>query len=106
MVRRSRTEEQVEAALRALEDASATDAEKSEMLMEIAMGLQQKPQTPEDLLGAIKLYEMAVDRCLDGQELLRARIQARMGTAYMMLPAEDASPLQQARDAFLEGFIP
>ncbi|MEQ8670539.1 MAG: hypothetical protein RIC50_13160, partial [Rhodospirillales bacterium] len=105
MVRRSRTEEQVEAALRALEDASATDAEKSEMLMEIAMGLQQKPQTPEDLLGAIKLYEMAMERCLDGQELLRARIQARMGTAYMMLPAEDAGPLQQARDAFLEALL-
>ena len=102
MVRRSRTEEQVQAALRALDDACATDAEKSEMLMEMAIGLQQKPQTPEDLLGAVTLYEMAIERCLDGQELLRARIQARKGTVHMMLPGEDAGPLQQARDAFLE----
>ena len=53
MTARSRTEDQVKAALRVVEEAEATSEEKAEMLMEVAMGLQQKPQAVEDLLAAL-----------------------------------------------------
>ena len=49
MTARSRTEDQVNAAMRVVEEAEATPEEKAEMLMEVAMGLQQKPQAAEDL---------------------------------------------------------
>ncbi len=100
MVALSRTEDQVDAALRAIEEAGATPAENSEMLMEIAMGMQQKPQRIDDLHAAVELYSKAIDLCPDDLPLLKARIQARMGTALMATPSDDASLLEDAREAF------
>ena len=99
MVARSRTEDQVKAALRAVEEADASVDEKAEMLMEIAMGLQQKPKAVEDLEAAIHLYETALGLCPPDQALLAARIRARMGTALMTLPSDGGAPLEQARAA-------
>ena len=100
MAKRSRTEDQVKAALRAVEEAEATAAEKAEMLMEVAMGLQQRPQAVEDLEAALKLYDLALELCPDDLALLAARIRARRGTALMTLPADGYEGLEQARDAF------
>ncbi|GAB5468372.1 MAG: hypothetical protein Kilf2KO_14020 [Rhodospirillales bacterium] len=100
MVARSRTEDQLKAALRAVEEADASPAEKAEMAMEMAMGLQQKPQEVADLEAAVQLYETALEICPRELALLEARIRARMGTALMATPSQDSRPLQRAREAF------
>ena len=95
----SRAEHQVAAALRAVDEADASTGEKAEMLMEIAMGLQQKPEHVDDLHAAVMLYRKSLSLCSDGPELLVARITARMATALMAIPSDDADSLMQARDA-------
>ncbi|GMG81482.1 hypothetical protein LNKW23_06950 [Paralimibaculum aggregatum] len=97
MVALSRTEDQVRAALRVVGESDAPAAEKAEMLMEIAMGMQQKPQAPEDLHAAIELYRLGVEQAPSGQALLQARIRARMATAMMAAPAADTGLLEAAR---------
>lgn len=96
----SRSEEQVQAALRAVETAEASSTEKTEMLMEIAMGLQQKPKAVEDIAAAIRLYETALELCPRELSLLAARVRARLGTALMAFPSETTDSLEQAREAF------
>ena len=91
---------QFEAALRAVEAEDATPEEKAEMLMEIAMGLQQKPKTMLQLEEAVALYQRALEICPPAAIALRARIQARQGTAYQALPNESNQSLYQARDCF------
>lgn len=98
MVARSRAPDEVLAARRSVEDADAPTAEKAEMLMEIAMGLQQKPKAPADLLAAVELYEEGVNLCDDADALLAARIRARLATALMSVPGEDAACLKRARE--------
>lgn len=94
----SRAETDVEAALAAVEAEDAPLAEKVEMLMEIAMGLQVRPRSADDLLQSIKLYETALRLCPAELYLLRGRIHARLATALQAIPAEDAGPLKEARD--------
>ena len=100
MTSRSRTQDQVKAALRAVEEAEASVDEKVEMLTEIAMGLQQKPKAVEDLEAAVRLYELALNMCQAGQDLAAARLRARLGTALMALPSEGTAPVEEARRAF------
>ncbi len=92
--------QQAETALRMVEQAQATPAEKAEMLMEIAMGLQQKPKSPEELADAVALYERALSLAPESDALLRARIQARMGTALQAMPDTDTESLHRAQEAF------
>lgn len=98
MVARSRTQDELTAALRAVDDEASSPAEKAEMLMEMAMGLQQKPKEPADIDAAVELYERAIELAEDS--LLNSRIRARMGTALMTVPSVDTEPLEQARSAF------
>lgn len=100
----SLSDESVKAALAAAESADATHAEKVEMLMEIAMGLQQKPKSAQDLHHAVSLYQKAVSLC-QTEPLLMARVQARMGTALNAIPHDGPEYLQQAHTAF-ESAIP
>lgn len=93
---------QVETALAAADDETATPVERAQMLMEIAMGLQQRPKTPEHLAAAVELYDKALAVCPAGQALLRARITARKGTALQAIPESGAAALQAARDAYEE----
>lgn len=97
MVARSRTEDEVNAALKVVEESGATAGEKAEMLMEIAMGLQQKPKTPADLHAAITLYRKSLEQAEDRPALLQARIRARMATAMMATPSDDTSLLESAK---------
>ena len=65
---------------RAAEDDSAAPAERAEMLMEIAMGLQQRPKTPEHLRAARRALRLALWRvCPSDERLLRARIIGAQG---------------------------
>ena len=96
-------ESQFDAALKAVESEADSAAEKAEMLMEIAMGMQARPKSPDQLQRAIDLYRRALDLADDG--LLRARITARLGTALQALPDGGAVALKSARDAY-EAVLP
>ena len=91
---------QLEAALSAAADDSATPAARAEMLMEIAMGLQQRPRSAQPLHDAVQLYERAMELAPPEAAALRARIQARMGTALQALPDGGVASLERAQDCF------
>jgi tetratricopeptide (TPR) repeat protein len=91
---------QFETALQAVESDSATPAEKAEMLMEIAMGMQMRPKTAEPLEHAVQLYRRALEICPDDSPLLRARITTRLGTALQALPDGGNESLKEARDCY------
>lgn len=91
---------QFETALKAVEADSATPAEKAEMLMEIAMGLQLRPKSAEPLERAVQLYRRALAICPDDSPLLRARITTRLGTALQALPGGGNESLQEARGCY------
>ena len=93
----SRSSQQVRAALMAVENEMASPSEKAEMLMEIAMGLQQKPKTPDDLIAAVDLYRLAMELAPVTEVLGIARIRARLATALMSVPSGDASEMKLAR---------
>jgi tetratricopeptide (TPR) repeat protein len=99
MLVRSRTQDQVKTALQAVEAFDASQPEKAEMLMEIAMSLQQKPKTRQDLDAAVQLYELGLGLCTSQTTLLAARIRARLGTALMAIPSDDPASFVAARHA-------
>lgn len=90
------------AALRTAEDASAAPAERAEMLMEIARGLQLKPRSPQQVRDALRLYQRALELVPADEPLLAARIRAREGTAHQALPDGGIAALEAARDCYVE----
>ena len=98
----SLVDDEVRAALAAAEDADATPSERAEMLMEIAMGLQQRPKSPDQLHSAVMLYDKALTVCPEDMQLLRARILARKATALQVIPEQGTISLEQARAVFEE----
>lgn len=97
-----RLTEQVRAALAAADDPALDVTERAEMLMEIAMGLQQQPPSVDHLTSAIDLYGRALELCPITERLLRARITARRATALQTTPGDDPSHLEAARAAYGE----
>lgn len=102
MVSADLTQDQYVAALAAAEDETATPVERAEMLMEIAMGLQNRPKTAGQLHSAVELFDRALAVCPEEERLLRARIIARKGTALQAIPADHAKFLEAARAAYRE----
>jgi len=100
-----RVAEEVRSALAVANDEAASPVERAEMLMEIALGLQQRPKTPDQLHAAVELYDKALAVCPDDQGLLVARITARRATALQAIPGEATDYLEQARAAY-EAAIP
>ncbi|MDX8437137.1 hypothetical protein RFN25_27295 [Mesorhizobium abyssinicae] len=96
-MRQSRVDEEVRAALAAADDPSASPQDRAEMLMEIAMGLQQRPESPDQIEAAIDLYERAGAICPSDEYLLSTRIAARRATALLALPKGGADALERAR---------
>ena len=96
---------QFDAALQAVETDDASPQEKAEMLMEIAMGMQLKPKTAQQLHQAVELYERAVGLCGQDAPLLNARIRSRMGTALQALPDGGVSALHKARACYEESWL-
>ena len=86
-------------------DADASPQERAEMLMEIAMGLQARPQSAQQLVDAIGLYERALEVAPAEAALLQARIGARMGTALQALPDADAPGLERALHCFQAAIV-
>ena len=93
-------DEQVRAALAAADAETASPQERAEMLMEIAIGLQIKPKSPDELIAAIELYDRALELCPPTHALLSARIRARKATALQTLPESGTASLEKARDEF------
>lgn len=89
-------EAQFAAALRAAEDPAASPEERAEMLMEIAMSLQVKPKSSDQLRDAVTLYRRALTEAPAPAALLQARIRARMGTALQAIPDGGTEALRQA----------
>jgi tetratricopeptide (TPR) repeat protein len=96
-----RVADELRAALAAAESEDASPAERAEMLMEIAMGFQRRPKSPDQLHAAVALYDKALSLCPVDDKLLRARITARRGTALQAIP-QDLSFLDQALAAYEE----
>ena len=97
-----RVTEALRAALAAAEDEGALPVERAEMLMEMAMGLQQRPKAADQLHSAVELYDKALAICPEDERLLRARITARKGTALQAIPEQGTQSLEQARAAYQE----
>jgi tetratricopeptide (TPR) repeat protein len=95
-----RLQELVRAGLTAASDASSDPAERAEMLMELAMGLQLRPKTPDHLKAAVALYDQALVLCRPDESLLAARIRARKGTALQAIPDAGTEFMEQARLAY------
>jgi tetratricopeptide (TPR) repeat protein len=93
-------EDRVRAALAVADDDSEPPAQRAEMLMEIAIGLQQRPRTRDYLAGAVTLYQRALSLCPDDQLLLRARITARKASVLQVIPEEGTASLELALAAY------
>ena len=87
-------ESQFAAALQAAEDPQASAEERAQMLMEIAMSLQLKPKSPQQLHDAVTLYGRALEQ--QPSPLLAARIRSRLGTALQCIPDGGGNALKQA----------
>ena len=84
-------------AMQMIEEEEISVEEKVEMLMQIGMGIQQKPKSPQQLLNAVTLYEAALKLCPEHETLVRARLEARKGTAYQAIPDSGADYLLKAQ---------
>ncbi len=93
----SRSNIEFSQALAAVEAETAEPLDQVEMLVEIAMGLQQKPKSPTQLHNAVALYDKALERCPESEVLLAARIQARRATALQSIPENGAEFLFQSQ---------
>lgn len=101
----SRADHEFAQALAAVDAADAGAIEKVEMLVEMALGLQQKPKSPTQLQNAVTLYDRALELCPPSDTLLEARLHARKASALRAIPGPGLEPLQLAR-AELERAIP
>lgn len=93
---------QFEAALRAVDEGDASAAEKTEMLIDIALQMQARPKNAGQLHQAVALYERALAICPPDATLLAARARARMGTALQALPDGGIDALLKARAGYEE----
>ncbi|MDO8412548.1 MAG: hypothetical protein Q7S51_02035 [Gallionellaceae bacterium] len=93
-------ESQYAAALSVAEDPAVSSAERAEMLMEIALGLQTKPKSASQLRDAVALYQRALAEVPAAETVLQARIRARMGTALQAIPDGGISEMKQACECY------
>lgn len=97
-----RAQDVLHAALSAARDQTLDAGERAEMLMEVAVNLQLRPKTVEDLQAALTLYDEALSLSPAGEPLLAARINARRGTVLQALPESGSTLLERARRAYEE----
>ena len=96
----SLSDEQVKAALAAMESPGIPVSEKIDLLMEIAMGLQRQARVIQDLHSSVLLYDRALELCTSEDTVLIARLRARKGTALNAIPHEGPQLAEQARELF------
>jgi tetratricopeptide (TPR) repeat protein len=88
-------ESRLAAALQAAHDSHASAAERAERLMELAVRMQLKPESAQQLREAVALYRCALTQA-PLPPLLAARIRSKMGTALQSLPDGGVETLQEA----------
>ncbi|MGJ8685885.1 MAG: hydrogenase maturation protease [Spongiibacteraceae bacterium] len=93
---RSRSDIQVETALRMAEEADCSDVEKAAMLSEVGTGLQQNADTENDLQNAISLYRAALSRP-EINDALSGEIQLLLASTLCKLTTADSEALFEAR---------
>ncbi|MDZ8055050.1 MAG: hypothetical protein RMX68_005425 [Aulosira sp. ZfuVER01] len=92
----------VKAAIAAIASESATTEEKIEMLMEMALGFQKKPQTAKDLRNAVSLYYRAYQMCSEDYPLLKAKSLVGMAGTLQIIPDVGSQLLLQAKAGYEE----
>ena len=93
----SLTDTVIKVAIEALDSETATPIEKIEMLLEMAVRLQQRPGDGHPLTQAILLYDHALAMCGDTYPLLKARSLVGKATTLRSLPEEGVESLLDAK---------
>jgi tetratricopeptide (TPR) repeat protein len=93
-------------ALVAVEASDQGPIEKVEMLVEMALGLQQKPKSPTQLEHAVSLYDRALELCPESEPLLAARLHAGKASALRAIPGPGFEHLQLAREELERALAP
>jgi tetratricopeptide (TPR) repeat protein len=101
----SRADHDFSQALAAIDADDATPIDKVEMLVEMALGLQQRPKGSSQLCNAVTLYDRALALCPASEALLAARVRLRKASALQAIPEPGTAFLEQAR-AELERALP
>lgn len=92
-------------ALAALESDESSAEDKVEMLMQTAISLQTRPDSPKQLHDAAVLYDKAIELCPDSEILQKARLRALKASALQMIPDQGSSHLDLAKEE-LESALP
>ncbi len=87
-------------ALAAIESEAISANEKVDLLVQIAVGLQQRPKSIQQLHNAVTLYDKALTLCSEQDTLLQARTRARKGTALQAIPEAGTEYLFKAQTEF------
>jgi hypothetical protein len=93
-----RVGDEVRAALASASDEAVPAADRIQMLVEMATGLQHRPRSPQHLAAAVQLYDRAL--ALAADQLTHARLSARRATALQADPGGGIETLEAARDAY------
>jgi tetratricopeptide (TPR) repeat protein len=101
----SRADHEFFQALVAIETSDHGPMEKVEMLAHVALGLQQKPKSAEQVQQAVRLYDRAIELCPEHEPLVAARLHAGRASALRAIPSSGIEHLQLARGE-LERAIP
>jgi tetratricopeptide (TPR) repeat protein len=102
----SRADHEFLQALVAVEASEHGPIEKVEMLVEMALGLQQKPKSPTQLEHAVRLYDRALELCPVSEPLLAARLRTGKGSALRAIPGPGIEHLQLAREELEKAIVP
>lgn len=89
----------ITATLERIEATGASPLEQAEALVEVAMDMQRRPRTPQELFDAVFLYERAAGLAGDNG-LARARAVAGKGSALRRIPGVGVEHLEAALQAF------
>ncbi|MBD2359034.1 hypothetical protein H6G41_31355 [Tolypothrix sp. FACHB-123] len=92
----------VTAAIAAIASESATTEEKIQMLIEVALGLQKRPQTTKELRSAVSLYYRGYQMCGEDYPLLKAKAQVGMARTLQRIPDVGPQLLLQAKVGYEE----
>lgn len=93
----SRADHEFAQALVAVETSDHAPMEKVEMLVEMALGLQQKPKDPAQLQQAVSLFDRAIALCPAHERLIDARLHAGKAGALRAIPGSGIDHLLLAR---------
>ncbi len=96
----NQTQITLKTAMAAVESETASLSEKIEMLLAIAMDLQKKPKSSQQLEVAITLHNKTIELSEESYPLFKARALVGKGTALRTIPSQGPELLLAAREAY------